>query len=278
MRKGIILHLGRPTPGDKDYYSRWDKFGKMRNPDNWLSEDEYSDVRVIVTDQYTDITTEFLDRFPHVSYVVSPTTGHTHLKFLPGPKEIMILTLKDEKFFLGEITSVAEYTVGRMCAMSQELGDYPVKMAKKNLAVIGYGRIGRQVTNICRAMQMHVNVFDKVNDRTDLYMLAQISDYISIHLEENEETRGIIDKRFIDYMRPEVRFINTARASVVDEEALKEFLINHPKALAYLDVTNMNTDIYPGNLYVSEHVAGRALEDRIATDKFMIGKLEKYLG
>ena len=50
--------------------------------------------------------------------------------------------------------------------------------------------------------------------------LAEISDVVSVHLALTKETRGFVDASILGRMRPGSYFINTARAEVVDYDAL----------------------------------------------------------
>ena len=91
MKHGI-LHLGVPTPGDKEYYSRWEKVGDVFlnfNSDNALK------ITIIICDQYFNLDSDFISNFPNLMIVCSPTTGHTHLKFDPIEEGIRLITLRD---------------------------------------------------------------------------------------------------------------------------------------------------------------------------------------
>ena len=50
------------------------------------------------------------------------------------------------------------------------------------------------------------------------------ADYLSLHVPSTPDTRGLIGRKAIARMKDGVRIINSARADLVDEEALKEAL------------------------------------------------------
>jgi D-3-phosphoglycerate dehydrogenase len=74
---------------------------------------------------------------------------------------------------------------------------------------------------------------------TDLDILLARSDVVSLHLLLNDETRGMITREKIAKMKPGVILINTARAAVVDEQAMIDALKSGHIRHAGLDVFNI---------------------------------------
>ena len=74
-------------------------------------------------------------------------------------------------------------------------------------------------------------------------MLAE-SDVVSLHLLLNDETRGFLSAARIAAMKPGVILVNTARAAVVDEDAMMSALKSGHIRHAGLDV--FNTEPLPG--------------------------------
>jgi phosphoglycerate dehydrogenase-like enzyme len=70
-------------------------------------------------------------------------------------------------------------------------------------------------------------------DRRELFAT---SDIVSLHLVLSERTQGLIGAPELNVMRPDAYFINTARAGLVDEEALLQVLRERKIAGAGLDV------------------------------------------
>jgi D-3-phosphoglycerate dehydrogenase / 2-oxoglutarate reductase len=100
----------------------------------------------------------------------------------------------------------------------------------RTLGLIGYGNIGAEVARRAQAFGMEVIVWSRrfAGGPTDSPFrvvesperLAEISDVVSVHLALTKETRGFVNASMLGRMRPGSYFINTARAEVVDYDAL----------------------------------------------------------
>src|SRR5262245_55349343 len=87
----------------------------------------------------------------------------------------------------------------------------------KQLGIIGRGRIGRAVAAKAPAFGMHA-VFAKHDMSLDELIVS--SDVVSIHTPATPETRHMFDRRTLARMKRSALLVNTARGSIVDEEAL----------------------------------------------------------
>jgi len=72
----------------------------------------------------------------------------------------------------------------------------------------------------------------------DLPALARQADALSLHLPLTPETRGVVSRSVLEAMRPGALLVNTARAEVVDADALLE--------LAASGRIRVGTDVFPG--------------------------------
>ena len=92
------------------------------------------------------------------------------------------------------------------------------------------------------------------------------SDYLSLHLHLNRETRHTIDARRLRLMKPTAYLINVARGALVDQEALYEALIEKQLAGAGLDVfaeEPVDPDsplLQLPNVVAAPHIAGQTQE------------------
>jgi D-3-phosphoglycerate dehydrogenase / 2-oxoglutarate reductase len=147
--------------------------------------------------------------------------------------------------------SVAEHCVGMMILLAKRMleaeqairaGDWAsryrligVEVFGKTLGVIGFGRIGRRVAEICRlGLGMPVLYYDVAGypeeearlgaKRKTLEELLNESDFVSVHLPLVPATRGLINAEKIKCMKPGAFLINSSRGQVIDQAALIQAL------------------------------------------------------
>lgn len=159
--------------------------------------------------------------------------------------------------------SVAEQCVGFMLAVSKQIAraDKAIRQGRwqvrydyigqellgRTLGMIGIGRIGGRVAEICHlAFRMPVLYYDVVSypeaenklaaKRLALNEVLAQADYISVHVPLLPATRGMIGREQFALMKKGAIFINTARGPIVDEQALIEALQSGHLAGAGLDV------------------------------------------
>jgi phosphoglycerate dehydrogenase-like enzyme len=117
----------------------------------------------------------------------------------------------------------------------------------QTLGIIGLGKIGTMVARVAQAFGMRVLAWSEnltaeravaagVELAASKEDLLERSDVVTIHLVLSERTRGLIGAADLRRMRPTARLINTARAPIVDQEALVQALRGHWIAGAAVDV------------------------------------------
>jgi D-3-phosphoglycerate dehydrogenase len=103
----------------------------------------------------------------------------------------------------------------------------------RTLGLIGLGRIGQEVLSRARAFGMPVVAWSRsltpehaaalgVQMKASPTEVAAACDVLSIHVALTSGTRHLIDRGVLAALRPGAYVINTARAEVVDQEALAE--------------------------------------------------------
>jgi D-3-phosphoglycerate dehydrogenase len=121
-----------------------------------------------------------------------------------------------------------------------------VELNGKTLGIIGYGRIGAEVGRRAVAFGMNVIAYDPLISEDDIKQhgaepvsiqdLYAWSDFISLHLPLNVQTRDLIGPLAFSEMKDGVRIVCAARGGIIDESALVAALNSGKVAGAALDV------------------------------------------
>ena len=111
------------------------------------------------------------------------------------------------------------------------------EISGKNLGVIGLGAIGVQVANIATKLGMTVYGYDPflsvdaalslsrlVHHVTDLTAIYKNCDYITIHVPQTADTKGMLNAAAFDQMKTGVRVINLARGGLVNDDDMIQAL------------------------------------------------------
>jgi len=161
------------------------------------------------------------------------------------------------------VEGVAEHVLGMIVTLSKKIlsghkrlvdGDWSARyelrgreLKGRTLGVIGFGRIGRRIAQICHyGLNMSILYSDVLAapdlekalgaKKVEMDNLLQTADYVTVHVPLLPSTRGLIGKREFSLMRPDTLFFNASRGPVVDEKALYEALVEGQIAGAGLDV------------------------------------------
>ncbi|WP_329248347.1 D-2-hydroxyacid dehydrogenase family protein [Actinoallomurus sp. NBC_01490] len=116
----------------------------------------------------------------------------------------------------------------------------------RTLGVVGLGRLGARVARVGLAFGMNVIAWSPnltaeraaehevtLADRRELFGSADI---VSLHMALSDRTRGLIGEPDLRVMKPSAFFVNTSRAGLVDQDALRRALEEGWIAGAGLDV------------------------------------------
>ena len=157
--------------------------------------------------------------------------------------------------------AVAELAFGLLLALAREIpradaamkgGNWlkkeleGVELNGKTLGIIGYGRIGMEMGRRAAAFGMNVIAYDPFTEESvvqaggaesvSIQEIYQWSDFISLHLPFNVQTRDLIGPVAFSQMKDGVRIVCAARGGIIDEEALLSALNTGKVGGAALDV------------------------------------------
>ena len=104
----------------------------------------------------------------------------------------------------------------------------------KTLGVLGFGRIGQRVGEIARVFGMKIVAYDPYlpaevfakNEATSMSIaeVCKVSDYITIHMPLNDETKNLFNAKSIAEMKSDAVVLNMARGGIVNEKDMCEAL------------------------------------------------------
>ncbi|MBQ1546573.1 MAG: 3-phosphoglycerate dehydrogenase [Clostridia bacterium] len=159
----------------------------------------------------------------------------------------------------------------------------------KTLGVVGLGAIGALVANAAAALGMNVIGYDpflsvagalkldpSVEYKTNLDDIFAASDYISLHVPLNADTKGTVCEATISKMKDGVRIMNFARDGLVNSTDLLAAL-NSGKIAAY--VTDFATDDILGekNVIALPHLGASTPESEDNCAVMAADEIKAYL-
>jgi D-3-phosphoglycerate dehydrogenase len=154
----------------------------------------------------------------------------------------------------------AALTIGLMIELTRKIGfenaqlkagarwqtTLGIELFGKTLGIVGLGKLGSKVAGIAKALDMNVIAWSqnltedkaraggaKLVSKEELF---RQSDFITVHLQLSQRTRGLIGTAELGLMKPTAYFINTSRGPIVDEAALLAALRSKKIAGAGIDV------------------------------------------
>ena len=250
----------------------------------------------ITSDQYPTILDgaeiAIVDHTALPTAIAKKCTGLKHVVFLGtgarsymNPEELAELGIEVHLIKGYGDTAVAEAAIALMWAAARGIAQMDremragnwlredgMQLTGKTLGLIGFGGIAAEVARIATGSGMRVIAWNRTPKThpgvafVTLEKLLAESDVVSLHLLLNDETRGFLSRERIAAMKPGVILVNTARAAVVDEDAMMSALKSGHIRHAGLDV--FNTEPLPAdhpltrlrNVTLSAHSAFRTPE------------------
>lgn len=216
-----------------------------------------TDAHVIIVRSRTEVTKEVIESAKNLKIIGRPGAGLDNIDVKEAEKrDIKVMNTPEA---LTE--SVAELTVGLILSLARDIPKADknlkegkwlkselkgIELSRRTLGILGLGKIGCRVMEICTAMGMKVIYWSRQRkmdlekkigaEYLDLPVLFMQSDFLSLHVALTPQTKGIVGKKEITLMKPSAYLINTSRGAIVDENALYEALKNKQLAGAGLDV------------------------------------------
>ena len=161
------------------------------------------------------------------------------------------------------------------------------------LGIVGYGKIGSQISDLAEALGMRVVFYDishvlaRGNARAvSLRELLEISDVVTMHVDGKPQNENLFGDAEFSAMKDGACFVNLSRGFVVDHEALAKHIKSGKIAGAAIDVFPKEPESGAGfesvlrglpNVILTPHVGGSTEEAQHNIGQFVSAKLVDYV-
>jgi D-3-phosphoglycerate dehydrogenase len=214
---------------------------------------EHSDTYALIV-RSEKVTPEIIDSMPSLKVVIRAGAGYNTIdtKYArskgidvmntPGAnanavaEEVIALMLADARHIVPSDASTRAGKWEKKNFMGKEV-------TGKIVGIVGFGAIGQLVAKRLYGFDVKVLAYDPFlsaerakelgADSADLAEIFEQCDYISLHMPENDDTRGIINKSLLARMKNGATLINCARAGIINEDDLRE--LKADKGLRFLN-------------------------------------------
>ena len=165
----------------------------------------------------------------------------------------------------------------------------------KKLGIIGYGKIGSQLSVLAESLGMDVHYYDKIDtlalsNATKCNTLTELlrkCDVITLHIDDNPANKNFIGEKEFNRMKNGVIFINMSRGFVVDLKALAKNIKSGKVSGAAVDVfpnePNSNEEGFKNvlqglpNVILTPHIGGSTEEAQEDIARFVPNKIIEFV-
>lgn len=307
----VVLDGHTLNPGDLS----WDELGKLgsvtvyeRTPAG-LVQERIGNAEMVLTNK-TPLTREVLEAAENLRYVGLLATGYNVVDIEAAAARG--ITVTNVPAYGTE--SVAQFVFALLLELCHQIGRHgdsvrsgdwakavdfsytltpQIELWGKTMGIVGYGRIGRQVTRLAEAFGMRVLVSGRPGKagwnedsgvrRVPLEQLLAESDVVSLHCPLTAETEGLINRERLALMKPSAFLINTARGGLLQEQDVADALNEGRLAGAALDVLAAEPPaadhplVHAPRCIITPHMAWAAVEARERLMSIAAGNAAAFL-
>jgi phosphoglycerate dehydrogenase-like enzyme len=203
--------------------------------------------------------------------------------------------------------SVAEGVIGYLLAALRDIPYHAYEMKSggwkkddyynrglldQTIGLVGFGEIPRYLVPMLKPFRVKIKAFDKFVDaetmaeygveKTDLDDIFSSCPIISVHLPRTEGTHHMIDKRLLEMIQDDGILVNTARGSVIDEQALiDELKKNRIKVVLDVYQTEPLPEDSPlrkmSNAILIPHMAGPTVDRRKYATMAVLDDIDRFI-
>lgn len=250
-----------------------------------LALDKGKDIEILMG-LFVPVSTKYMDAMPKLRIVGVSRAGVENVNIEEATNRgILVFNVEGRN-----AEAVSDFTVGMLLAECRNIArahnaikngtwqktfsnsDMVPELKARTIGLLGFGYIGRLVARKLSGFGMNLLVHDPYvspedikafgGNSVDKETLFKESDFISVHARLTEDTKGYVGAKELSLMKNSAYFINTARAGLINQEALAEVLKEKKIAGAALDVftdepINPNSPFLAlDNVTLTTHIAG----------------------
>ncbi len=216
-----------------------------------------SDAEVLIV-RSEKITPEIIDLMPNLKLIVRAGAGYNTIDIKYARKRgVDVMNTPG-----ANSNAVAEEVIALILAACRHLipADISTRAGKwekskfmgreltgKTVGILGLGNIGQLLVKRLAGFEVKILGYDPVLspaladklgvELTTVERIFAESDFVSLHIPENDETRGMINRRLLEAMKPGAMLINCARSGILNEDDLRA--VKAEKKLIFCN------DVYP---------------------------------
>ena len=257
------------------------------------------DVKYIFCRLNKKLTSNYLNQFSNLKYIITPTTGTTHIYSGFPQKKIIKLNPKE----IQNIKSASELNLILILSASRKLFDYiynsrqklisrytykTLSFRKLTVGIIGCGRIGSYLVKKLKFLGFKTLYYDnkKKAGSVKLKKLMQISDIISLNISSEKKNYNFLNYKLMSTCKKKPILINISRGELINENDLYKSLDKGYLSEAYLDVLSNEQRIIANKKYskklqnlislnkikITPHIGGSNLDSMITTENLVLKK------
>lgn len=261
--------------------------------------EDVTNADILLVRSKTKATKEFIDNIPNLKLIIRGGVGIDNIDVEYAKSKNILVKNTPEASSI----AVAELVFALMLAIQRNIvrahnttknHEWIKKqlkgkeLYKKNLGLLGIGRIAREVFKRAKAFGMNIIACDpyvcydecKQVEKGDLF---SDSDFISLHVPLTDETKGMINKDTIAQMKDGVIIINTARGKLINEADLAEALKSGKVKYAGLDVFENEPPegsplLEPENVLLTPHLGAQTYENMDRIGEQVVEIIREFAG
>lgn len=261
----------------------------------------------ILTGLFVPVSKEALDNMPKLKIIGISRAGTENVNVDEATKRgVVVFNVMGRNaeavsdFAVGLILAECRNIARAHCAIMNgnwrktfSNSDWIPELKGKTVGIVGFGFIGRLVAKKLSGFDVNILVFDPFVDENEIRKhgcvpvdketLFRESDFVTLHARYSEATDKLVGEKEINLMKPNAYLINTARAGLIDKEALIRALKEKRIAGAALDVF-WEEPLPPDsellkldNVTLTSHLAGTTKEALTRSPELLMEDIYKLL-